>query len=422
MDNDFDFDLQGFDELSSSPLRLPCLNSVYLSIQGLWLDLSAKSSIPPVAAAGFGSDFRGVYIQEVKVHFQDDLEGLPCLTANDFVIGTGGISGRIAADWNIGVNPGNKSFIDEKCDAKVKLFGNDGYEFALRRISIRLDKSIPTEFAIEGALKLPFFDSIVDVEMSIGEGGRILFGLRGIGPNGLLKLTKEGLFELEVDSLQFKRSAEEMGFTANGTFALLEPRLKERIPKFSVERLSVYRKSGNDQESGNHKWSLRLDGGSVEINKSINLFDVARADIKSIGFGKKDQGGIEWNTITISAGAEIAAISAGATVYGLRIPWRLDPSKPLGVDVGPLTLDGLGIKGKIPNTIAFDGYVKWGGAGAFEGSLAIHLIPCKIDIGAGLKIETRHTAVTRSLRRSRTGLRLAFRWDHFRCILPAPRD
>jgi hypothetical protein len=178
----------------------------------------------------------------------------------------------------------------------------------------------------------------------------------------------------------FSRTAEEVALSVSGDFQITHPKVVEYIPKIGLEGFTIYKPSGDDS-----KWAFRLEGGSVEINKSIDLFGVARADIKDIGMGKRDEDGESWNVFTFSGGVQLLeGIDAGAWVEGLRIPWRMDP-----LEVKGISLDGVEIQVVIPDTLAFIGsakHKKEGGTEYFEGGIGLYLFPVEFEFGAGFKV------------------------------------
>lgn len=376
IDSDLDLEAQGFDEIHVTPLKIPGLQSLYLTVSGLKLDLSRKSSIPQVAAAGFDSAFRGIYMREIRAYFQDDLEGLPTLRAEQFVIGTGGVSGRISAEWSVVVAQDGKTFDAQQTEMLINLFNDPDFPMALRKVGIEFEKTVPIEFSIEGALKLPFFESIVDAEITLGEGGQVILGLRGLGEGGLLKLTKEQLFELQVNAFQFNRTAEETALTVSGDFELTNDAVREVIPKIGLEGLSVYRPAGADAS-----WKVRLEGGSLEINKSINLFDVARADITEICLGQQG----DYYRFCFSGGVQLLeGVDAGGWVENLGFSFRPDP-----LDVKDLSVDGIGLRVVVPDTFGFQGFAvrkEETGKSYFEGGIDLALIPLEMGLGAVFKV------------------------------------
>ena len=120
LDKDFDIEVRGFDQFTLEPVKLPNLNSVFLVVEGVELDLSRSSAIPEVLASGFDQDFQGLYVRTVTATFQDDLEFLPDITAENFAIRTGGISGKITATFDLTYDANQKKFEGASSQYRVR--------------------------------------------------------------------------------------------------------------------------------------------------------------------------------------------------------------------------------------------------------------------------------------------------------------
>jgi len=353
--------------LSLQPSQIGDTNLI-LEINSLKLDLSSTSSPEEIIEAGYGETFKGIYIglgQIIIPFLSEDSEedSIPLtLTLEKAIIGNGGFGGTVSAEWDVVLNNDKTDFVDESCGMKCNLF--DDFEVAIQRVSIVFDKNVPSEFSIEGALKLPFFGSVVNVELSLGEGGEILVGLRGFGDDGLLKLTKEQLFELQVNAFQFKRTAEETAFTVDGDFQITAT---DMIPKIGLQRFTVYKLREDDWTNPR----LRLEGGTLDINKSFDI-NAFRVDIIEIGFGERD--GV--NNLIFSGGIQLLeGIDAGAWVKGLRIPLEAG---------GSISLDGVGLLVVSPDSFEFKGEIEHKeelNKSLYMGGIALNIIP----IGMGIE-------------------------------------
>lgn len=57
---------------------------------------------------------------------------------------------------------------------------------------------------ISGLLLLPFFEEAVEVEIGVSVGGDFAVKLASVGTDGLYKLTKPGIIEIELDNIGFE--------------------------------------------------------------------------------------------------------------------------------------------------------------------------------------------------------------------------
>jgi YVTN family beta-propeller protein len=305
--------------------------------QPIQVYLSRKSPPPP----GKDPGFRGVHIPHASIHLPEmTFSSSPVgLEFTDCYIGSGGFSGSLAADLSLA----------------GELFG---VPFALRHVGLTFDQSVPVASDIRGLLLLPFFDEPVEVEIGIDLGGGISVKLTSASTNGLYKLTKKNILELELDSIGFELK--------NGVFiAKLSGQLTPiplgsgiKWPSFDVKELSI-----------DSKGHVHMDGGWVSLPKSYSLdfHGVAKVAITKFGLGHTEDGR---KYIGLSGHVELVKKApAGASVEGLRIIWD---------DHGhiALTFNGIGVKFSVPNAIEFDGKVSYkedNGVHKFTGELTVKL-------------------------------------------------
>jgi hypothetical protein len=130
-------------------------------------------------------------------------------------------------------------------------------------------------------------------------------------------------------------------------------------------------------KAGSDGWRFRLAGGTVKINKSIDLFGVARADIIEIGLIQDGS----TTCVVFSAGVEVLeGVQGGAWVDNMRVCLGPDPS---------VQIDGVRVSLVVPDSFAFIGGIKKKEEGArkyLEGEVALFLFPVELEIGAAVKI------------------------------------
>lgn len=282
LDKDFDIKTEGFDEFNLGPVKLPNLNSVYFLLEGMKLDLSRTSAIPEIVEAGFNEDFQGVYIRNLTAVFQDDLEFLPDITAENFAIGTGGISGKITATFDLAYDAATKAFVG---DAEGKLFGENGIAIGLRKFELELRANEVVSSDITGQMLFPFFDKPVEIELSFDLKGNFAVGVRGAQGNVLVELTKKDLLSMKISSFAFSKQDEEIELSVGGSIKPLFGGDIE-IPEFGVNALIVSR----DLED--RQWRARIEGGWITFPKEISFSAAGfRGGLRKLGWGTLDTNG-----------------------------------------------------------------------------------------------------------------------------------
>ncbi|HEX5720207.1 MAG TPA: hypothetical protein VF179_28895, partial [Thermoanaerobaculia bacterium] len=321
----------GAPSLALQPIQLGD-SGIVLEMKDIHLYL-AETQPPP---AGAQPGFKGLAIGDATLYLSGgvDVAHKPNdVTFKDLLIGSGGFGGRVKASWTADYDTGSGEFSGSGAGA---LFG---VPFGLQSLDFEFRQNVPTAAALKGRLKLPFFDEPVAVEIGIGADGG--FAVRLDGTDGLFRLTKPGLLELELDSLAFE--LDDGLFTAKlaGKLTPLFGADKGlKWPSFDVKELSI------DSEGHVH-----LDGGWLSLPQQQTLdFYGFKIEISQLGFGKNDDGS-KW--IGFSGGLKLVdGLQAGASVEGLRITW-----KPGGQP--KITLNGAGVELKIPDVLELKGEVSF---------------------------------------------------------------
>ena len=334
VNQDFDITVEGFDALTLTPCMIGS-SGVIIAADDVMLDVSRTDSPPEILNAGFDETFIGVYIGVAQVKLP---EGLPQLVPQDLVlgnaaIGSGGVSGLLEAHYSPTPDLASKTFDG---NGAGDLFG---IPFGLEDIILRFKQNSLIESKIAGKLILPFFDELVDVEIGIDVGGG--FTVKLAGSNGLYKLKKPGVLEVELDSLGFE--------VKNGVFtAKLSGKLKPLFgdmdwPDFDLKQLTI-------DSLGN----VKLDGGWLPLPKQYKVdFYGFQFEITKMGLGKTKDGG-KW--IGFSGGLKlIDGLEAGASVEGLRFTWYEDGRKPST----SISFNGIGVEFEVPDVLRFKGAISY---------------------------------------------------------------
>lgn len=371
LNNAFDVKFQGFDAVDLSRCEI-AQTGIIISANGVKLDLSRTSSQPEIIAAGFDESFLGVYIGEAKVELPKDF---PALAPADLVlkkcaIGSGGVSGKLEAHYHPHYDQVTKTFTGNGAGT---LFG---IPFGLKDIELEFKQNAFQKSEIKGELLLPFFDEPVEVDIGLSLDGGFSVALTSTGPNGLKKLTKPGVLEIELDSIGFELKDGVFLAKLSGQITPLFGANKGlNWPGFKVEELSI-----------DSKGHVHLQGGWLALREQYNLdFHGFHIGITKLGFGKTEDGG-KW----VGFSGELKLVdgfTAGASVEGLRITWYDD-----GRDT-KISFNGIGVEFKIPDVLYFKGFVAYqelevNGASVhrFDGDIKLSLISLKLEIDAKLVV------------------------------------
>lgn len=371
LNDTFDVDFQGFDAVDLSRCEVG-QSGVIISADGLKLDLSRTSSQAEIIAAGFDESFIGIYIGQAKVELPD---GFPALAPQDLVLkncalGSGGVTGRLEAHYSPVYDSTTKTFSGNGAGV---LFG---IPFGLKDIDLDFKQNTFQKSEIKGELLLPFFDEPVEVDIGISVDGDLTVGLTSTGSDGLYKLTKPNVLEIELDSIGFELKDGVFLAKLSGELTPLFGADKGLDwPSFKVEELSI-----------DSKGHVHLKGGWLDLREQYELdFYGFKIGITKLGFGKTDDGG-KW----IGFSGELKLVdgfTGGASVNGLRITWYDDPRQP------KFSFDGVGVEFEIPETLYFKGDVAFRELQVgtelvrrFEGDIKLDLISLDLKVDAKLII------------------------------------
>lgn len=356
-------------------LSLPPLQfgdtGIVLEMSDIQLYLSGQQAPP----AGAPQGFKGVAINSAQLHLSGGMAvgGAPDnINATGLLIGSSGFSGDIEAEWNTTYDATAKTFSGS---GTGQLFG---IPFGLKSVGLGLKQNQFQKSEIKGELLLPFFDEPVEVEIGVNADGGFSVALTGTGPNGLKKLTKPNIIELELDSIKFELKDGVFVAKLSGEVTPLVGTDKGlKWPGFKVEELSI--------DSGGH---VRLQGGWLDLRDQYELnFNGFKVSITKLGFGKTEDGG-KW--VGFSGGLKLVdGFTAGASVEGLRITWYEDGRKP----ATKISFNGIGVEFEIPGVLRFKGAVSYReltvdgeDVQRFDGDITLELVALKIEIDAKLVI------------------------------------
>lgn len=360
LDQGLNLRIHGFDRFSLSPVMIGD-TGIIISANDVKLDLSPTETIPEVLAAGFDESFVGVFIGSATVKLPKEL---PALAPEDLVlqncaIGTGGVSGRLAATYSPTLDPVTKRYTGRGASELFSI------PFALFEIELEFRQNSFVKSRIIGKLLLPFFDEYCDVEIGLNVDGSLTARLSA--PDGLITFTKPNLLRMKLESIAFELKDGVFTTKVAGEItplAGLAPGVE--WPSFKVSELSV-----------DSKGNIRLEGGWLNLREKYEVnFHGFKLEISKLGFGKTEDGG-KW--IGFSGGVKlVAGMPAGASVEGLRITWREGhPGPP------KITLNGVRVDFEVPKALKFSGAVSYDSVKQeFRGAIKLDLITLKMQVDA----------------------------------------
>ena len=315
-------------------------------------------------------DWKGLYIESAAIHIPDVMSG--SINAEGLGIGTGGLYGRIAAEWDLRYDP--------ERDPGERFTGSDlagrvmGMEGGISSIALEFEQCIPVEFDIQGKILFPFFDEPIDVSIGVDIDGDFQLILADTDEDGMFMLRKENILEAKLESISFEKKEDLFIASISGS---IKPLVGEiNWPEFDVEKLSI------DSEGNVH-----IDGGWIDVPDKLT-FDLRgfKMEVTQVGFGKdEDEHGDEYMWIGLSGGIQLVeGLEAGASVEGLKIKWW-------DKDNFDYELKGVGVNFEIPDVLKFDGKIAFlsDGIEGFKGDIDLDLMTIGLEMDAAIMVGKR---------------------------------
>lgn len=371
LDENFNLRFAGFNAFSLKPAMIGN-SGIIISATDVKIDFSRTETLPEIVAAGFDESFMGVYIGEAKVTLPEDWPALAPedLVLRNCVLGSGGVSGRLEAHYSPIYHSTSKTFTGRGAGS---LFG---IPFGLKDVDLEFKQNAFKKSEIKGELLLPFFDEPVEVDIGVDVNGGFSVKLTSAGADGLFKLTKPDVLEMELDSIGFELKDGVFVAKLSGQITpLFGADQGLNWPGFKVEELSI-----------DSKGHVRLQGGWLALREQYNLdFHSFHVGITKLGFGKTEDGG-KW----VGFSGELKLVdgfTAGASVEGLRVTWYDDGRQT------KISFNGIGVEFEIPDVLYFKGDVAYReievngeSVRRFDGDIKLSLISLKLEIDAKLVV------------------------------------
>ncbi|MDN5288989.1 MAG: hypothetical protein JWR38_5263 [Mucilaginibacter sp.] len=313
------------------------------------LDLSRTTNIPEADAAGFPVDFMGLYVQHATIGFSSfgsDNPNKPSttITADNLLMGTGGINGTITLQDNGHLN---------------RNFGS--FEAALTTFSITFRHNAVTNCDIKGKLTLPRFTtngqaSVVDIQAHISENGD--FSITALPSDNFPPITFPNVFTFHVRSLTFGEKDGLFFIAVAGKLDFIAdiPGLGQILPKnIEIRKLVIW-------ENGD----IEFDSGSINLPIAFKLqVGPVNMEVISISLGpySKKVNGIDRRYLFFGFDGmvNLGIGGVGLSGNGIKYYFTIDDNGQDKLFDSFLSVDGIGIDISIPQdnpSIILKGYLR----------------------------------------------------------------
>lgn len=330
-------------------------SGVIVEVNRLQLILSAavSTNLPK----GIPTDWRGVFLESATIHLPPGLQDIlpESIQFNDAFIGSGGFSGAVFLDLSDEVTA------YDAAKAKTVL----GFGFTFVSIDLAFLQNTITRCSIKGYLKIPFFDEAVEVELGITNEGDVTIAVSS--NTGLLTLTKQGIIEIALTSLEFIKEANNYSVRLSGKVTPLL--VGFNWPSFELKALTI-----------SSDGTVKVEGGWIELPELKALdFHGFSIEITKLGFGSEDIDGIPYKWIGFSGGIQVVSeLPLRGGMEGLKILWSDNGAVKLKIG-------GVYLSFTIEDVLRFDGavyFIDEPGIKEFRGGVSLNLIPVNLSIDA----------------------------------------
>ncbi|WP_183573840.1 hypothetical protein HDF18_08465 [Mucilaginibacter sp. X5P1] len=291
-----------------------------ISITGAKLDLSQTTNIPEATAAGFPVDFMGLYVKQASITLgkfgkDDPSQTSATITATNFLIGTGGVSGTIA--------------MQEQGGIIHRDFGN--FKVELDAFSLTFRQNAITACSITGAITLDKYTtngqpSKISIVAQIKDAGD--FSITATPSANFPPITLPGVFTLAIRQLVVGEE-QPKGYYVQvaGTLTFIAdlPILGDVLPKnINISKLRIW-------DDG----SIDFVGGQIKLPVAFTLkIGPVKLEVKNMSLGSysKKLNGVDRSYCYFSFDGMVNTGNAGVEVggNGIKFYFTVDdgPNKP----------------------------------------------------------------------------------------------
>lgn len=261
--------------------------------------------------------FRGVVVDRVALHLPRSFVGFGApslIEATGLILGSGGISGRIAATWP---------------DSPVAAGRISGLRVALKSLDCTFDRGQLASGGLLAQLTLPHFEHDIDILVRFAAHGGLLAEL-----SGQAMLEVENAFTLALTTVGIDTAAGEVSLSGSLAFEIGDGMID--WPTVTVSGLRI----GADG-------SVRLDGGWIDLDTPA-VVRIAGFQIvcTRVGFGREPDGR-RWVGVN-GALALTEQLPAAVSADGLRVIYG-------GDQPAQIRFAGLGVALQVPGAFSFLG-------------------------------------------------------------------
>jgi hypothetical protein len=346
---------------------------IVLEIEDAEIDLSRSSS-----AGGLPPTWVGVRFAKLAINFVNGLdvprveagEGasppppqMAGITATEFSIGSGGVSGSICGNLSAGPT--------------LPLFDSD---FQLERLCVTLVEGSMTAGEVGGVLsEFPFFKAEnVRLTLALSLDGTFKVALSPpdpTTPGTLIDLSIPSVLVYHLQALSIEKKQDEYVWKSSGTLNI------NAISTAPDDAIKV------DGLSITSSGDVVLDGGWLTLpGKKKIQFEGYNVELAEIGFGREDSGGTTKSWVGFTGGVELVGeLGASAKFKKLQYLWMEGGG---GSDV---RLQGVEIAFRKPGAIAFKGALDFfddpaTGDQGFAGAVEVNIEAIKLGVQGRLVV------------------------------------
>lgn len=314
-----------------------------------------NSDAPEELIAKLPPNFTGMYIERAGIHYYKPNSGtrLPRFGLEDAAIGTGGFSGSAI----VGDEREEPSISAERLNAEdfdpAELTGDHiaGLEVASMQLILwhfRLSfyQSIPNACLLTGLVFIPFADKWMKFKAAIGgPDADFMLEIGGAADQPLISLEHE-LFEIKADSIAYK-------LKDDVHYAIITGSLRPKLEGFDWPEMKV------DGLSISSEGDIDIPGGWLKAPNEVTLdFHAFKAGISEIGFGNEGEDADKRQWLGFSGSISLVeGLPITASVEGLKFSWLKEPAD--GKRDLKVSLEGIAVSPEIPNTLKFEGSVRY---------------------------------------------------------------
>lgn len=325
-DADFSFSTEtgiGYDIDVAASLNHPSMigkTGLTLHFTQAKLDISRTRNIPEATLDGRPDEFVGVYIETLDIGLPpfikpDAANPMPPtikIVGRKLLLGTGGISGRIALETTGG---GLKKTIGDRFQVTFNSFD---IEFKQNAI---LSSNIAGKLLIPGFKDAANNDAEIDIKVHFGMGGD--FSVTASETTGITLIKIKDVLTVDLKSVEIGRKDDRFYIAVSGSvdFTLdnLSGVVGQLLPdKIEVQKLLIW-------DNGD----IEFEGGKIVLPKALSLkIGPVELSVSALGMGSHEQNGKKYKYVTFDGGINVNPGGVDVSGSGIAVYWTVDSTSP----------------------------------------------------------------------------------------------